>query len=622
MIVRKMTANFGVLSHAELELEPGLNVIQLPNESGKSTWCAFLRLMLYGPEQGRRGKAGERSERSFAPWDGTPASGELELSAGGRDITLRRWDLPSGGFMRGFSAVYTGTNQTVSSLGSSDAGELLTGMTLPVFTRTAFIGPSGLAVDQSPELEKKIGSLMSSGEEGISFTEAAERLRAEQHRIRYRGKGLLPNLEAERDQLNRSLDEISETTDRLQLLETGAESAAERIEVLRRTAPRELDRTQELLAAQRKLLDMERELRERESGAEQAARDLRSGVLKGKAPTKETERTMRADRRRAGELRKSRGGLTADMLWTVFLGLAIVFAIAGIFFRGALAPAAGCLLVSLGLRLSRSKTNRRSGKKDRELAALLKKYGAAFPEEIPERYAEYVRDWEKVRALRTEAEQLRARVKKASEQSDKLRAAEKTIPDMPQLAQLEEELSQMDRDAARLRGRLDTMGDPVRLREWLESIDAERARLETRYDALEMALNELKNADEELHARFAPALSRETEAVFRSLTGERYDQLTLDRDLTAAVREAGETVPRSAELLSRGTRDQLYLSVRLALCDLIPADEPCPIILDDAMLSFDDERMARALDHLKEISTHRQIILFTCQSREKQYLTQ
>ena len=48
MRIYKMTATFGKLEHETLTLEPGLNLIEAPNEWGKSTWCAFLAAMLYG----------------------------------------------------------------------------------------------------------------------------------------------------------------------------------------------------------------------------------------------------------------------------------------------------------------------------------------------------------------------------------------------------------------------------------------------------------------------------------------------------------------------------------------------------------------------------------------------
>ena len=48
MKIIEMTATFGVLNKAVLRPGPGLTLIEAPNESGKSTWAAFLRAMLYG----------------------------------------------------------------------------------------------------------------------------------------------------------------------------------------------------------------------------------------------------------------------------------------------------------------------------------------------------------------------------------------------------------------------------------------------------------------------------------------------------------------------------------------------------------------------------------------------
>ena len=48
MKLLRLTATFGCLDHATLEFGPGLTLIEAPNGGGKSTWCAFLRTMLYG----------------------------------------------------------------------------------------------------------------------------------------------------------------------------------------------------------------------------------------------------------------------------------------------------------------------------------------------------------------------------------------------------------------------------------------------------------------------------------------------------------------------------------------------------------------------------------------------
>ena len=48
MKIHSMRATFGKLTHDTLTLKPGLNIIEAPNEWGKSTWCAFLVNMLDG----------------------------------------------------------------------------------------------------------------------------------------------------------------------------------------------------------------------------------------------------------------------------------------------------------------------------------------------------------------------------------------------------------------------------------------------------------------------------------------------------------------------------------------------------------------------------------------------
>ena len=91
--------------------------------------------------------------------------------------------------------------------------------------------------------------------------------------------------------------------------------------------------------------------------------------------------------------------------------------------------------------------------------------------------------------------------------------------------------------------------------------------------------------------------------------------------MEAAALERNSVLPRRSLALSRGTVDQLYLAVRLAVCQLcLPGEDPAPLVLDDALVTFDDRRMALALDALAELGRERQILLFTCQEREGNYL--
>ena len=60
--------------------------------------------------------------------------------------------------------------------------------------------------------------------------------------------------------------------------------------------------------------------------------------------------------------------------------------------------------------------------------------------------------------------------------------------------------------------------------------------------------------------------------------------------------------------------------MRLAICELVlPPEKQVPIVLDDALANFDDSRCAAALQFLKEAAGNRQILLFTCHSREGEF---
>lgn len=83
MKIHKLTASFGKLNHDTIEFNDGLNVVYAPNESGKSTWCAFIRAMLYGVDSAERAKTGYLPDKiKYAPWSGAPMEGTMELTSG------------------------------------------------------------------------------------------------------------------------------------------------------------------------------------------------------------------------------------------------------------------------------------------------------------------------------------------------------------------------------------------------------------------------------------------------------------------------------------------------------------------------------------------------------------
>ncbi|MGN8897954.1 ATP-binding protein [Flavonifractor sp. HCP28S3_F3] len=181
----------------------------------------------------------------------------------------------------------------------------------------------------------------------------------------------------------------------------------------------------------------------------------------------------------------------------------------------------------------------------------------------------------------------------------------------------ESELSRLKSGLAMAQGELNSLGDREELTARREAILEELERRRKEYDALTAALEALEKGHSGLQARFSPALNRRAGELLAQLTGGKYDKVSLTREFEALAEEHDALLPRRALVLSRGTADQLYLAVRLAVCELVlPGEEPCPLVLDDALANFDDERMALALSTLAELGKERQILLFTCHSRE------
>ena len=205
MRIVRMKASFGALRNRELALGEGLNIIEAPNEGGKSTWSAFLRAMLYGVNTKERDRQGYIAEKNrYQPWGGGPMEGSVELIWQGQSITLRRSAKGSTPFGQ-FEAVYTDTQEPVPGLTGANAGEVLTGVPREVFERSAFVGQGGAAIDGAPALEARIAALASSGEEDVSYSQVERVLKDWRNRRQHNKTGLIPQLEGELAQVEDTL---------------------------------------------------------------------------------------------------------------------------------------------------------------------------------------------------------------------------------------------------------------------------------------------------------------------------------------------------------------------------------------------------------------------------------
>lgn len=671
MDFQHIEATFGKLEHCSLSFSSGLNIIEAPNESGKSTLLAFLRVMLYGFPPRERGALADKNR--YAPWSLSPMRGTLSLSSQKGNITLQRDTARANSPMGRFSAIYTGSGESVDGLTAADCGETLLGIPCEVYERSAFIRQSSLTVDASAELERRIAALITTGEEGQSFSEASAALKKQLNARKYNKSGRIPALEAAVAAQERSLAELSQLTCSRQEAEAAlaafdAEEASLRAQL----------RAHDICDAQGIRLAAA-QARQRWQAAESSAEQLRRTLIENSIPPRDALEqgrmrlialsSLKADAADARQrYRDAEGALAAfdakpiervHSLLPYIIVSAVLFAALMVIQTLPTAVAmAGRVLSGIALLAlliidanSRRKVRRVHDEKRRVFEQALREAqsDAAAQQKLCDsaarellvlipagdisRVSTYLdtalHKYAELDTLEREARELSLRCELLSAQQPQSDVP--TEPAVRPTRSRTELQSTLDALTVRRReaqstfdytsGRCRAIGDAAELEAALTQKRDELAQKQAEYDAIALAMESLQSANIALQNRFSPALSRRAGELFSRLTGGKYESVLLDRTFSAQAGETGESVSHDAQLLSLGTLDQLYLAVRLAICEsVLPADDPPPIVLDDALVRFDDARCRAALDLLLEESKSRQILLFTCQHRESAYL--
>ena len=130
---------------------------------------------------------------------------------------------------------------------------------------------------------------------------------------------------------------------------------------------------------------------------------------------------------------------------------------------------------------------------------------------------------------------------------------------------------------------------------------------------LTLAQNLLNEARRKFERERQPGVVRHAEKFFTEITEGRYRQVYAPLgEQTITVTDADGQTKQPSEL-SRGTREQLFLSLRFGLIrELGQRTEPLPVVGDEILVNFDPERALRAAVAFTELSSTNQVLVFTC----------
>ncbi len=707
MKIYSMTATFGKLEHQTLTLQPGLNIIEAPNEWGKSTWSAFIVAMLYGIDTKARTTMSALADKErYAPWSGAPMEGRMDLCWKGKDITIER--RTRGRLIFGeFRAYETKTGIDIPELTAANCGMELLGVERSVFVRAGFLKMSDMPVTQDDALRRRLNNLVTTGDESGAGDKLAQTLKDLKNKCRHNKTGLLPQAEAERDKLEeqlRSLQELNVQAQRLQERQTELDAWVAKLENHKAALNyvksqeefqhiREAEAVRDQIGQQLKALEAECVALPSEEDVERARAELQR--LHNESMSLQMEQQMmppapippackpcfdgltgqqamaqaNTDTEQARQWEKNKkNALMGIGLAAIVVALLVI--LGGLLLSVLFAVGGASLLLGIVLLIIGSVKQK---KRKALLNTLVTKYEtpqidlwipmakefARDQQVYQEELAQYqqtiaqlqqrrddfvsrlqtitsgeaigvcMEKWTQIGEKWKALADTRRDIQRAQEQITALQAMTKEVPAPAAPDALTHTLSQTDALLAnaafelkqnqlrlgQFQGQAEALGQESALRASLKQVRSRIERLEETYAALEVAQKALSTATSELQRRFAPRIAKRAQELFSKLTDGRYEKVMLAEDLSIHVSAQQEPTTRPSQWRSDGTVDQLYLALRLAVAEELTPD--APLVLDDAMVRFDDKRLETALNILTEMAEDKQVILFTCQSREK-----
>ena len=172
----------------------------------------------------------------------------------------------------------------------------------------------------------------------------------------------------------------------------------------------------------------------------------------------------------------------------------------------------------------------------------------------------------------------------------------------------------LDREISLRRQKLDE------LKEELEGLYRKKAALASYDDeisAIEMALSRIRELSGSIYHESGAGFEKEVSALLSGLTDGHYTRIALDDKNVVMLNTPDRLL--TLEQVSYGTMQQVYFALRLAAAGFLSGDSEVPIILDEPFAMYDEKRLESALRILS--GSARQVILFTCQSRELDMLS-
>ena len=665
---------FGKFKNCSLQFQPGLHVLYGENEAGKSTLQLFLKAMLYGAAARKKTDEALKERERMIPWGEKSAEGILRLRFDGREAEIRRrFGKTASGDKTEILDLHTG--EALEGFPTDAIGEKLFGVEASVFEKTFWIRQDGVIfAGKDQDLNRRLMNLYASGDEEISADHALAALEKQKRAINTTDKRSAPGrLNVLYSERSTALEELSQARAEIEKWET-EEQTLKAAETRLCEIEKEMQALERESKAQERLKNMETRLQKwkqaeillQKENEAKARPEYKKYISLDEAQVlqaEELERVIKtldqnaeigydkesAEKTAADAKRKSQTGL----LLVIAGSAVVIFGIILAAYRH-LALAGGTALIGLLIVLGGIWWYFRC--KEHKLEALRKIYACETEientrktrEEHSKKLEEILRQFacKNTAELRSGMMQCRKAVLE-TESFHSARCALLEAEDEERLQKdAEEAMELLKKDAGLLQKdiagyisrlqqeKTDTavrvsalktqlaaasqnQKKPADIASRLQFIEEDIKAEKKLLSAVEMALEVFQDTVQKRKSDFAPQIHEKVSQYLDILTSGKYQEARVSDEYRMQV-APDSTALYASEYFSFGTRQQLYFALRLALGSLIGQGNE-PLFLDDFLTAYDDVRAEAAIILLKQIAEKRQIILFTCHSRDVEY---
>ena len=614
MKIKKLRINgFGKLENKEINFTDGINIVNGKNESGKSTLLKFITAMFYGVSKNKNGKTIPDFDR-YTPWSESEYSGKISYQLdNGEEYEVYRE------FKKKSPIIYNSNKDDISKLYQIDKSKEnlffteQTGITEDNFLVTCVSEQENVKLSNSMKntVIQKLSNIVATGDENISYQKAIDKINKKQ----------LENIGSQRS-TGRPINKVEEEIDKLEAEKKEIEIYKDKkyqVEEKRNTLKDDLEDNEAIIDLLRKQkINLEKTQLEKEKLkiSEKSLED------EEKRQEKMQEKIEELCQLKQDKLRKNNLPYYALLILMIIISSICVYLENYIFLLINILPVILMITIFFKNNKKRSDNKKKNKKIHQEIAAL--------EEELERSKKEY-------NDKRTELENRNNIIilnQKNEEDSIKRIFQNKLDKDViedilqTRYEKIIEFIDEKEREQTQFKINEKTievdneniikkLENLVKIDEQLEKLYERKDELIQLNDMYEIVKKEIENAYQEMKEKITPEFIEELKNILFKVTNGKYSNLYIDSENNIIIEtQNGKYVP--IEMLSIGTIDLIYLSLRISAAKEI-SQEKMPIILDESLIYYDEERMTRILKYLSNLKD-RQIILLTCSERETKIL--